>query len=172
MVGGLGNDTYVVDNTGDPMDELDGEGTYTVQSSLTFSLAALAFVENLTLTGSSAGQHTRQRAHRQERRQRADRLAENDTLNGGAGANTMVGGAGNDTLVGGSGADILTGELDADIFVFSALADSGTGTPDVVTRLRARVPTSSICRPHQAETTHLPSAARTRTSLHAATPGL
>jgi serralysin len=60
-------------------------------------------------------------------------LGANDTLNGGAGAHTNSGDVGNDTLVGGSGADILTGGLDADIFVFSALADSGTGTPDLVT---------------------------------------
>ena len=60
-------------------------------------------------------------------------LAGNDTLNGGAGADTLIGGAGNDTLVGGSGADILTGGLDADRFVFSALADSAPGTPDLIT---------------------------------------
>ena len=60
-------------------------------------------------------------------------LTGNDTLNGGGGADTLIGGAGNDTLVGGSGADVLTGELHADRFVFSALADSGPGTPDLIT---------------------------------------
>ena len=54
MFGGTGNDTYVVDNVGDVVTELDGEGTDTIQSSMSFSLAALAFVENLTLTGSAA----------------------------------------------------------------------------------------------------------------------
>ena len=54
MLGGTGNDTYVVDNVGDVVTELDGEGTDTIQSSMSFSLAGLAFVENLTLTGTAA----------------------------------------------------------------------------------------------------------------------
>ena len=57
----------------------------------------------------------------------------NDTLTGSTAANVLMGLAGNDTLVGGSGADILTGGLGADRFVFSALADSAPGTPDLVT---------------------------------------
>ena len=47
--GGLGNDTYVVDNTGDVVTENASEGTDTVQASVTYTLAAN--VENLTLTG-------------------------------------------------------------------------------------------------------------------------
>jgi len=54
MVGGLGDDTYVVDVATDVITELVGEGTDLVQSAVTFSLAALVNVENLTLTGSAA----------------------------------------------------------------------------------------------------------------------
>jgi len=54
LVGGLGNDTYVVDSTTDVITESASAGTDTVQSSVTFSLAALANVENLALIGTSA----------------------------------------------------------------------------------------------------------------------
>ena len=73
MFGGTGNDTYVVDNVGDVVNETDGDGTDTVQSSISFSLAdpvhAIGSIENLTLTGTGAinatGNCARQRADRQ-----------------------------------------------------------------------------------------------------------
>jgi len=85
LVGGVGNDTYVVDSTTDTITELVGEGTDTVQSSVGFSVTALAEIENVTLTGTAA----------------ADATGNDKTnvLTGNAAANALSGGVGNDTLV-------------------------------------------------------------------------
>jgi Ca2+-binding RTX toxin-like protein len=69
-----------------------------VESSISYSIAALAFVENVTLTdaGSATGNSL-------------DNVltgsADNDTLNGGGGNDTLNGGGGADFLQGGSGND-------------------------------------------------------------------
>ena len=95
MFGGAGNDTYVVDNAGDVVNETGGSGIDTVQSSVSFSLAdpvhAIGNIENLTLTGTANINATGN--------------ALDNVLIGNSGANVLTGGAGADTLDGGDGND-------------------------------------------------------------------
>ena len=107
MLGGLGNDIYVVDNLADVVNENLNEGADLIQSSVTYTLAAN--VENLTLTGTTAINSTGN--------------ASDNILIGNSAINTLSGGAGNDTLNGGTGADTMLGGLGNDIYVVDNLAD-------------------------------------------------
>jgi hypothetical protein len=100
LIGGLGNDIYQVDSTTDVITENANEGTDTIQSSVTFSLATFPNIENLTLTGSSAINGTGNTANNSLTGNTA-----NNTLDGGDGNDTLNGGAGNDSLIGGNGND-------------------------------------------------------------------
>jgi Ca2+-binding RTX toxin-like protein len=107
MQGGAGSDSYVVENIGDVVDENAGEGTDSVQSSVTHILSAN--VENLTFTGSSAIAGTGN--------------ALDNVLTGNSGNNTLTGGGGNDTLNGGSGTDTMNGGTGNDTFVVAQTGD-------------------------------------------------
>ncbi len=92
LIGGLGHDSFGVDNASDLITEAVGEGTDTVQASVTYSLLSKAAnVEVLTLTGAVAINGTGN--------------ALNNTLTGNSAANILDGGAGMDSLVGGAGND-------------------------------------------------------------------
>ncbi|ESQ90085.1 hypothetical protein ABAC460_09970 [Asticcacaulis sp. AC460] len=117
LAGGAGNDTYVV-GTGDLVTELDGEGTDTVLSAITWTLSSE--VEALTLTGNGDVDGTGNGL--------ANAVTGNDGanhLNGGDGDDTLTGGAGSDSLAGGGGNDsyvVETGD------VVTELAGEGTDT--------------------------------------------
>jgi Ca2+-binding RTX toxin-like protein len=118
MTGGLGNDIYLVDAAGDTVIENAGEGTDEIRTTLaSYSLAALANVENLTGT-SSTGQ----------------------TLTGNGVVNAIVGAGGNDTLDGGTGADAMAGNAGNDIYTVDNVGDvvteaAGQGTDTIRTGL-------------------------------------
>jgi trimeric autotransporter adhesin len=110
LYGGLGNDTYIVNDVVlDKIVEQDGEGIDTVLSSITYVLPYA--VENLTLTGAAANAT-------------GNLLA--NTLTGNSGANRMDGRAGADTMIGGAGNDTYVIDTAADV-VFE-VAGQGTDT--------------------------------------------
>ena len=101
LEGGRGNDLFIVDNRHDVVVEAAGQGTDTVQSTVSYSLPAN--VERLTLLGSGDIDGT------------GNALA--NVLRGNGGDNTLSGGAGHDILLPGHGHDRLTGGAGADDFV-------------------------------------------------------
>jgi Ca2+-binding RTX toxin-like protein len=110
LIGGTGNDIYVVDSTTDTITENANEGTDTIQSSVTFTLATLSNIENLTLTGTTAINGTGNDG--------------NNVITGNTGNNILDGGLGNDTLNGGLGTDTLIGGTGNDTYLFSITTTS------------------------------------------------
>lgn len=110
LMGGLGNDLYVVDHVSDLVVENAAEGTDTVQSSVSYSLAN--HVENITLTGTAAASATGNDM--------------NNLLTGNSANNTLNGGAGDDILNGGAGTDTLIGGIGNDIYVVDSTTDTIT----------------------------------------------
>jgi len=117
LVGSTGNDTYVVDSASDVVTEASGEGTETVRSSVSWTLATN--FENLALTGTAGVSGT------------GNSVA--NAITGNLGANSLSGGGGADTIDGGGGADTLVGGTGDDTYVVDSASDvvteaSGEGT--------------------------------------------
>lgn len=115
LIGGIGDDVYIVNSTTDILTENASEGSDTVKSSVNFTLASLANIENLTLTGAGAINGT------------GSSVA--NILIGNAAVNTLTGSAGADTLIGGGGADVLYGGTEQDTFKFDLMS---IGTIDAI----------------------------------------
>ena len=121
MLGCAGDDLYIVDDTGDRVTELAGDGSDSVKSSAP-SFTLTANIEYLILagTGNTNGSGN----------------ADPNTLTGNSGNNQLDGGAGNDVLNGGGGVDTLIGGAgDDQIYVDSGddvvVEEAGEGTDTV-----------------------------------------
>jgi Ca2+-binding RTX toxin-like protein len=119
MTGGLGNDVYIVDDAGDVVIELAGEGTDEIRTDLAgYSLLALPNVERLTvLTPASTVNHD---------------------FRGNAANNVFTMGAGNDFLrLQDGGNDTANGAAGNDVFLFGAtltsadIVNGGTGADQI-----------------------------------------
>ena len=110
MAGGLGNDTYGVENVGDVVIEAANGGTDYVRATISYTLGAN--VENLALIG-------------------------NAQINGIGNAlnNTIVGNARPNVIIGMGGRDLMTGGGGADRFDFRAVSDSPFAAYDRITDL-------------------------------------
>jgi Ca2+-binding RTX toxin-like protein len=115
MIGGAGNDIYVVDDINDIVTELLNGGVDTVQSNITYSLLDTdgagasngSNVENLTLTGTANINGT------------GNAVA--NVIIGNIGNNTLTAGDGNDTLDGGVGTDVLFGGKGNDTYIYNVV---------------------------------------------------
>ena len=104
MIGGLGDDAYVVDNVLDKMMENTGEGRDAVYTTVNYSLSGN--VEVMIAQGGADLQ-----------------------LNGNGLANTIFGNGGNNVIDGGAGADIMLGGLGDDSYVVDNVLDQVTENP-------------------------------------------
>ena len=102
MSGGVGNDTYFVDQAGDVVIELLDKGTQDTIVSM-ISLTLPANVENLQLVAGALNGT----GNGLDNDLQGNSLA--NTLDGGAGNDLLAGYGGNDTLKGGNGDDLLIG---------------------------------------------------------------
>ena len=116
LTGGVGNDVFIVDEEGDDVVEIAGEGKDTVQSSAAaYTLASE--IENLTLlegADDGAGNGL------------ANVIAGNagwNKLYGFGGNDTISGGDGLDLLDGGSGDDSMAGGYDSDTYIVNSAGD-------------------------------------------------
>ena len=138
MTGRAGDDLYKVDNAGDIVVELSGDGNDTIHATVSYTLSDN--VENLRLNGSALngtgnalnnGIYGNGFANTLEGGAGDDILTGfggadvlnggdgHDQLRGGDGVDTLSGGIGDDRIEGGRGRDVLAGSAGADRFVFN-----------------------------------------------------
>jgi len=121
MKGYYGNDTYIVDNALDVIDETSGTGIETVISSVSFRLGADSKgLDNLTLAENSSAAGGIGNGLTNTIIGNNFRI---NSLDGGGGKDILDGRGGNDNLIGGTGNDTLTGGTGQDTFYFTSKSD-------------------------------------------------
>ncbi len=138
MYGGMGNDTYTVDNRGDQVIEYANQGSDTVISSISFRLDQLPDVENLTLVDDALEGYGNSADNEVVGNSKNNKLLGfdghdlllgnegNDYLHGGGDNDVLLGGIDSDTLLGGDGNDILDGYAEQSTTQIDSLT-GGTG---------------------------------------------
>lgn len=146
LKGGAGNDTYIVDQAGDVVSELAGEGNDLIKSAISFNLKDSdgpgthgGRVERLTLTGVDAingtgnglnnvltGNGAKNKLWGNNSNDTLMGNNGNDSLYGGKGSDVLKGGGHSDLILGGVGNDLLTGGSGRDYFVFNKALNEGT----------------------------------------------
>jgi Ca2+-binding RTX toxin-like protein len=115
MDGGLGNDTYIVDNAGDVAAEVAG-GTDLVKASVSAHAVGQSREPD-------PDRHRPHQRHGNSTAQRDQRQSGNNTLSGLGANDTLNGNDGNDTLNGGLGADTMNGGLGNDVYIVDDAGD-------------------------------------------------
>jgi len=116
MSGGLGDDAYGVDDIGDTVTELAGEGFDSVETLINFTLGVN--VEGLTLSAEGLTGTGNDDANV------IFGFTGAETLNGAGGDDDLRGAAGDDTLNSGAGADAMTGGAGDDTYVVDDIGDT------------------------------------------------
>ncbi|HKP23645.1 MAG TPA: M10 family metallopeptidase C-terminal domain-containing protein [Dongiaceae bacterium] len=113
LIGGKGDDTYLVDGLDDVISETFANGSLggidTVVADFTYSIAAVANVDNITLIGGAQANATGNAAGNVLTGNGSDNV-----LDGGAGVDTLKGGAGNDVYVIDTASDVIDEESNTD----------------------------------------------------------
>ena len=131
LIGGDGDDTYVVDNAKDIVQETGSDTADLIKASIAIdlTLAAYAGIEDVTLIGAGALKATGDE--------------QDNHLTGNAGANLLSGNDGADTLVGDAGNDTLGGATPTASSAATATTPSMAARPTAWPAGSATTPTSS-----------------------------
>ncbi|HWA11613.1 MAG TPA: calcium-binding protein, partial [Burkholderiales bacterium] len=151
MSGGAGNDTYIIDNAGDSIAELDGEGIDTARlaenvssvsaTHILLGTGMFANIENAVAVGTGLYMLTGEAGNNSLTGNAANNVLTgnegSDLLDGGLGNDILDGGSGNDTLDGGAGNDIMAGGEGDDTYFVNAAGDlvteiDGEGDADTI----------------------------------------
>ncbi len=126
LIGGLGDDTYVVDNAYDETREIVDGGTDLVQSWNSY-YALGDEVEDLVYVGfgsfAGIGNIKNNRVLGGSGTDTLDGAGGSDVLSGEAGADVLYGGTGHDWLIGGSGSDTVAGGGGDDNYIVEDASD-------------------------------------------------
>lgn len=143
LAGLAGDDTYLVDDVGDLVQEVEDEGIDTVRTTLS-SYALTDNVEKLVFIGAGSFSGLGNKLNNVLTGGVLGDLLMggdgNDILNGGLGQDTLIGGSGNDVLSGGEGVDSMVGGEGNDLYIVDDIDDvleelAGEGVDTVRTAL-------------------------------------